>query len=321
MSVNAKMTAIADEVRELSGTTGAIGLDAMATKIGEANDEIGSQSDLLTEIAAALAGKAGGELVLQNKTVSPSVGTTLVLPDDGYNGLYQVIIKGDGNLVANNIREGISIFGISGIFNGDKNIETALIEKTLNAYSNSNVAVIGPKAFADCAYLSNISFPNATMIRNEAFSKCIHLTSVDFPNVSTIETHAFAGCSALTNANFPKAEYIGYEAFSNCSNLTYVNFPKAEYIGIRAFFSCRELKSVNFPKAKNIGDQAFFGCSSLISIYLTNTSICTLVDTNAFFNTGIGSNEGSIFVPASLVSSYKIAPNWAFFSNRIYSYS
>ena len=60
MSVNSKMTAIADEIRELSGTTGTMGLDAMATNVGEANDEIGTQADVLAQVVAALEGKAAG---------------------------------------------------------------------------------------------------------------------------------------------------------------------------------------------------------------------------------------------------------------------
>lgn len=60
MSVNAKMTAIADEIRTLSGTTEAMGLDAMATHIGEANDEVDSQVELLAQAVASLEGKASG---------------------------------------------------------------------------------------------------------------------------------------------------------------------------------------------------------------------------------------------------------------------
>ena len=60
MSVNTKMTAIADEIRELSGTTGKLGLDAMATKVGDANDEIAEQVSLLSQAVAALEGKAAG---------------------------------------------------------------------------------------------------------------------------------------------------------------------------------------------------------------------------------------------------------------------
>ena len=57
MSVNTKMTAIADEIRELSGTTDPMGLDAMATNVNEANTEIGNQSGIIEQIGYALFGK------------------------------------------------------------------------------------------------------------------------------------------------------------------------------------------------------------------------------------------------------------------------
>lgn len=60
MSVNSKMTAIADEIRDLSGTTGVMGLDTMASKLTEANSEVSAQADLIAQIATALEGKAAG---------------------------------------------------------------------------------------------------------------------------------------------------------------------------------------------------------------------------------------------------------------------
>jgi len=60
MSVNSKLVAIADEIRELSGTAEPMGLDAMASNLGEANDEVASQEDLIADIVAALEGKATG---------------------------------------------------------------------------------------------------------------------------------------------------------------------------------------------------------------------------------------------------------------------
>ena len=60
MSVNEKMTAIADEIRELSGTTEAMGLDAMANNVSNANIEIANQEELLAEIASALEEKIAG---------------------------------------------------------------------------------------------------------------------------------------------------------------------------------------------------------------------------------------------------------------------
>lgn len=60
MSVNSKMTAIANEIRELSGTTGTMGLDAMATNVAEANGLVDSEAELIAQIASALEGKAAG---------------------------------------------------------------------------------------------------------------------------------------------------------------------------------------------------------------------------------------------------------------------
>lgn len=58
MSVNAKMTAIADEIRELSGTAEPMGLDAMAAHVGDANEEVAEQTELIEQIYLALEGKA-----------------------------------------------------------------------------------------------------------------------------------------------------------------------------------------------------------------------------------------------------------------------
>ena len=62
MSVSSKMTAIANKIRTLLGISGTMGLDAMATNLGTVQDEVDGQSELISQIATVLSGKAGGSV-------------------------------------------------------------------------------------------------------------------------------------------------------------------------------------------------------------------------------------------------------------------
>ena len=123
-------------------------------------------------------------------------------------------------------------------------------------------------------------------------------------------------CTEYSN---DRVKSIGNYAFYSCTYLTSVNFPVCTNIGSYAFQSCINLTSVNFPACTNIGEYAFRSCTSLNTLTLGASSVCTLYNSSVFYSTGIKSRSGSIYVPASLVASYKAATNWAYFSNIIYA--
>lgn len=52
--VNTKLTALANEVRDLSGITEALSIDAMTTNISDANDEVSTQADLIDQIMSTV---------------------------------------------------------------------------------------------------------------------------------------------------------------------------------------------------------------------------------------------------------------------------
>ena len=69
MSVHSKMTAIADPIRTLKGTSGKMGLDAMASNLVDAVNECDTQADLITQIKTALLDKAAGGRDIKTITI------------------------------------------------------------------------------------------------------------------------------------------------------------------------------------------------------------------------------------------------------------
>ena len=375
------LISIADEVRELNGITGTMGLNVMKTNLCNANDEVNTQTELIAQIVNTIEGKAagaaqatpiitvnksnglitatagsksstyqlafqpaktitpsttsqiavsrgyytGGSVTVaavptQTKTVTPTSSTQNVTPDSGkflskvtvnaipstyirpsytkaaatYTpttanqtisaGTYLTgtqTIKGDSNLVAGNIKSGVSIFGVNGTYEGsggDTSLVDSLLLRTITSYTSDSLTEVGSGAFAYCSSLTSVNFPAVTTIGINAFTHCDNLTSVSFPAATDIFESAFFLCRKITSISCPDVEYIGSSAFAY-TNLTSAIFPVTSWIGSGAFYYCINLTSISFPAATTISGSAFHNCSGLTSV---NFPAVTTIGSSAF---------------------------------------
>lgn len=82
-------------------------------------------------------------------------------------------------------------------------------------------------------------------------------------------------------------------------------------VGYSVFYECESLTLADFPSATKVDNVALYGCKALKALILRKSdSICTLGNVNALFNTPMRAGTGYIYVPASLIETYKKARNW-----------
>ena len=117
-----------------------------------------------------------------------------------------------------------------------------------------------------------------------------------------------------------------YAFYAN--SLTSVSFPAATNIGTAAF-AYGDMITASFSALTYISGLVFQHCYYLTTLILRNTTqVCTLASTSAFtscyhyhgtvhstYNPD-GLKDGYIYVPASLIDSYKAATNWSTFATQ-----
>lgn len=109
---------------------------------------------------------------LQEKTVTPTKEGLSVVPDSGFDGMSKVTVNGDSNLVPENIKEGVSIFGITGNLKPGEILTTVGIDWIMNDKGTLKYTDIHGESI-EMALSSLGEYPNVSDID---FSKDIMIT-------------------------------------------------------------------------------------------------------------------------------------------------
>jgi len=296
-----------------------------------------SYYDLL--LAKKLGGGGGGASVTVEELNVTANGTYSASSGYAFNPV-NVNVQSSGDTLGDRLADTLSTYTNTTI---TKVPEYAFNKCTsLKSVNFPNVTSVGESAFYSSG-LESALIPNLTTVNASAFAR-VKLPVISFPNLKTTGTGAFAINSVATEVNLPSAYSIGSSTFFNCDNILTASLPACTSLGPSAFQSCSRMTTAYLPKVLVINNGAFSNCYSLAELslpqcssivgtyafrycrmldklYLMSTTRVTLSNSNAFADSALAVSTflghfGSVYVPSSLLDSYKTANNWSFYSDR-----
>lgn len=224
---------------------------------------------------------------------------------------------------------------------GDNVVMDSVIDRSITEFKDNQITYIGSGAFNSCSELTAIDTPNVTGIGEYAFERCTNLVEVDFPDVyyntsygkyyKGIGKGAFTDCTSLKKVRFEslnKLTSAQSNAFAKCTALNDVHLPNLTETVTNMFSGCLSLEKIALPSLTYLAPATFSGCYVLKAVVLPNETIVQLSGTNTFnqcyhilgttnskYNPN-GLSDGYIYVPRTLVDSYKAATNWSTFATQ-----
>lgn len=194
-----------------------------------------------------------------------------------------------------------------------KNTTLTAIADAIRGATGTSAAIKG-EAFAE-----SITYLNDFL---NIVSRPSTFTVFSNPLVKKVGTNLLRANSRITEINLPNCDAIDTYACYEMSNLMSVSLPICSSFGQGTFALCSNLSNITLPSATYIGHQAFEGCVNLTNLTLPGSTIANLGGINAFYSTPMSLSSytgsfGSIYVPYSLVDTYKSAVNWATYADRI----
>lgn len=195
------------------------------------------------------------ELNGSTKTVTPTTSQQTVTPTSPSNGLTSVTVNAvtssiDANITAGNIKNGVSILGVTGTLQSGyselpsyqvSNGVASMISKTLDGTEFSSITSIGNSGLENSFYnrtnlKGQLNFSSLTSVGSrglfQAFYGCYNITSIDLSSLISIDNRglfsAFESCNKIQSISFTSLTSIGTMGlnytFGHCHALVNIYF-------------------------------------------------------------------------------------------------
>lgn len=215
--------------------------------------------------------------------------------------------------------------------------------------STNNFESMGTTVFSGCKSLKAVTISQdehiLTDIPDSTFNGCMELEDIILPDtIETIGQNAFNNAPLTNLHKLPTSlKTIGSSAFRNCKGLPLTELPEGiTTLKGSCFMSCSALAITLIPESvksldssvfqtcynipymiikgarTSLPKQLFYECSGLAWVSLPDvTAVPTLSSANTFYYTPIHKKTGFIYVPDTLVDSFKAATNWSTYADQI----
>lgn len=183
---------------------------------------------------------------------------------------------------------------------GDPNQNlVALNNNALTSFSDASITQVRPYMFYGNTTLASISIPSVTSIGAYAFYKCAISGVWSFENfLRSMASSVFREMPNLTGIVFKGGVYrFDMSTFERCTNLSTV-----------------DIGDWGNNTVLNINQNAFLNTANLNTLVIRGSRVFPL---GGAFPSTTGLATGTIYVPSSLVDSYKAATNWSRYANQI----
>lgn len=186
----------------------------------------------------------------------------------------------------------------------------------------AKVTDIGTK-FRDNSVITSFDefqyFTSVTNVPYAGFRQCKLMTHITLgDSLVTLNNYAFYRCYALTDLDTNNVTSIGAHAVRECSALTAINAPHATSIGDSALRSNAKLTTIKLPSATSIAQYALYDLKALQVMVLGAATVCTASASGFMANVP---TSCKIYVPDSLVDTYKVTSPWSTRASQIYPLS
>lgn len=192
----------------------------------------------------------------------------------------------------------------------------------LEAIDMSECTSVGQAAFYQCESLTELNAPLVTNNMTSGYygrwQECTSLETAKLNGISGIGNKDFYGCTALETLEAAVANELYTSALQGCTSLRELDLPNVFQIYSNACGGCTALETVDLHRTASgsIMANAFNGCSALTALIIRSTTMYRLTNVNGLANTAIAAGTGYIYVPASLVDTYKSATNWTTYASQ-----